>query len=110
MRLRAREIAAEGRYEEKHTQPPEAHVSPLCEAKIGLCGFRVFPTEVAFRVVARIRSWILRHHGVIRPPIMASFHTAHRSGRVQLRTDFRSTSSSFDRPNRSVSTSNPRFR
>ena len=52
----------------KHTQPPEAHVSPLCEAKIGLCGFRVFPTEVAFRVVARIRSWILRHHGVIRPP------------------------------------------
>ena len=68
MRLRAREIAAEGRYEEKHTQPPEAHVSPLCEAKIGLCGFRVFPTEVAFRVVARIRSWILRHHGVIRPP------------------------------------------
>ena len=55
MRLRAPEIAAEGRYEEKHTKPPDAHVYPLCEAKIGLRGFRVFPTEAAFRVVARIR-------------------------------------------------------
>ena len=88
IRLRAREIAAEGRYEEKHTQPPEAHVSRLYGAKIGLRGFRVFPTEAAFRVVARIRFWILRHHGVIRAPIMAFFHTAHRSGRVQLRANF----------------------
>ena len=34
----------------KHRQPPEAHVSRLYGAKIGLRRFRVFPTEAAFRV------------------------------------------------------------
>ena len=72
----------------------------LCEAKIGLCGFRIFPTEAAFRVVARIHVWILRHHGVIRTPIMTSSHTAHRSDsdRVQFRADLGSTSSPSDCP------------
>ena len=41
---------------------------PCVGQKLAFANFRIFLTAAAFRVVARIHVWILRHHGVIRPP------------------------------------------
>ena len=50
------------------------------------------------RVMAGIYLWILRHHGLIRNPIMTSFHSVRRSDRGQIPVGSGSTSGPSDCP------------
>ena len=102
MRLRASMSATEGwlaqRMIHKHRR---CHLRPCAGLTAALMVWD-FPDRGGLphgnRAMAGIYLWILRHHGLIRNPIMTSFHTARRSDRGQILVGPGSTSGPSDRP------------
>ena len=87
MRLRASMSATEGWLAQRMIQHRRCHLRPCAGLTAALMVWD-FPDRGGLphgdRAMAGIYLWILRHHGLIRNPIMTSFYTARRSDRGQL--------------------------
>ena len=101
MRLRASMSATEGWLAQRMIQHRRCHLRPCAGLTAALMVWD-FPDRGGLphgdRAMAGIYLWILRHHGLIRNPIMTSFHTARRSDRGQLLVGHRGREQACARP------------